>query len=276
MKPKLLLMEDFDNLQAKKRLSEHVDFVSRETVKWDENIIGAYTKLDTFYFHEDDYRWVPNFKFVATPCTGTDHIVLPKRYKLIYLDQDFKCGVGRQITSTAEHTLSLMLQLAKKKKMQLSGKTVGIIGCGRIGSEVSEYCFALGMNLKMIDAWDDYFVSRETLIKESDVISIHVPLNKDTKGMIGERELSMMKDGVMIINTSRQEVINVSDLLDAINVDKKEIYYADDFKNEYELSGWNFLQTPHIGGNCQEARMITDDYIVDKIIEEVKGGKIND
>jgi D-3-phosphoglycerate dehydrogenase len=136
----------------------------------------------------------------------------------------------------AEHTISLILALLRRIPWahmavisgdfsrepflgwDVTGKTLGIIGVGRIGRLVAQKATALGM---VVIAFDPFvqtaeskldsilkFVSFDELLKESDIISIHVPLKEDTKGMIGERELMQMKPGSFLINISRAGIVN--------------------------------------------------------------------
>jgi phosphoglycerate dehydrogenase-like enzyme len=199
---------------------------------------------------------------VVCPCTGIDHVKSPH---IIYLDDDFKRGIGRAVTSTAEHTWSLLLQLAKMKRMQLSNKTIGIVGYGRIGQQIKRYAMSHDMEINIGDTWTCP-QDRLRLLRESDIITLHVPLNSETNGMISTYEFGAMKDGAMLINTSRQEIVNIEDLKEAIKT--KDIFYADDFKNNVDLCEYaNVIQTRHIAGNCMEAREATDIYVATKTIE---------
>jgi D-3-phosphoglycerate dehydrogenase len=199
---------------------------------------------------------------VFCPCTGVDHI---RATNVIYLDDEWKRGEGRNITSTAEHTFSLILQLAKMRRMQLSGKTIGIIGYGRIGQRVAKYAQAFDMNVLAYDGQESTLL--HNILHDTDIVTLHVPLNDETKGMIGHKELEIMKYATLLVNTSRPEIINKDDLKKAIA--NKNIYYADDFKDDLYLFDYhsNVIQTRHIGGNCIEAREATDIYIAKKAIE---------
>jgi D-3-phosphoglycerate dehydrogenase len=221
---------------------------------------------------------------VFSPCTGVDHIQAPK---VIHLDDEWKQTEGREVTSTAEHTWSLILQLAKLNKMQLCGKTLGIIGYGRIGKQVARYAQSFGMNIYAIDKRSDthidYYSFGENVthditaqtILQSDIITIHVPLNEETENMISKQEFDKMKSGTLLVNTSRQEIINKNDLIEALNCEALG-GYADDFQTVCDLAEEHglfeplVLQTWHIAGNCIEAREATDIYIAKKIVEYVK------
>jgi len=140
-------------------------------------------------------RPVNTNRTVFCPCTGVDHIKAPK---IIHLDEEWKKTEGRKITSTAEHTWSLLLSSAKLNRMQISQKNIGIIGYGRIGRIVSRYAGAFGMNQFVYDPYfcEDYSeYTLYKLLKNADIVTIHIPLNEETKGLIGEREFNQMKPG---------------------------------------------------------------------------------
>ncbi|MEM2022603.1 MAG: hydroxyacid dehydrogenase, partial [Archaeoglobaceae archaeon] len=154
---------------------------------------------------------------------------------------------GGNTISTAEHAIALMFAAARKipqadrslkegkwdrKKfvgIELRGKTVGVIGLGRIGFEVAKRCKALEMN---VIAYDPYvpaeraekigvkLVDFETLLRESDIITLHVPKTKETAGMIGKKEIEKMKDKVMIINAARGGLIDEVALYEALKSGK--------------------------------------------------------
>lgn len=211
---------------------------------------------------------------VCCPCTGIDHVKSPH---IIHLDEVWKRGDGVMVTSTAEHTWSLVLGLAKLKKMQLSNKHIGIIGYGRIGQQVEEYAKAFNMFVDAYDKFKKPFIGYEDngfyasnniekILRESDIITLHVPLNDETKGMIGKSEFDLMKHGALLVNTSRPEIVDKFSLIDNLYGGKVG-GYADDFSNYWNFNHENVIQTPHIAGNCLEAREATDTYIATKTIE---------
>lgn len=283
MRPKILLL---DEPHPKARaIMEEVAELDTEWCGYKEccgRYDGVYIQLTQI-----NSKNIPDdINFIACPCTGIDHLDVPPWIKIIYLDEQWKSKEGQEITSTAEHTLSLMLQIAKLNKIQLSDKKLGIIGCGRIGTMVSEMAWnGFNMNLLIYDKYkkhidlglgdeiwrgkaDDF----KKVLQESDIITIHVPLNEETKGMIGEKEFNLMKDTALLINTSRAEIVNSHALLNS-NV----AGYADDFlesHGEYFINKlkekMSVIMTPHIGGNCLEAREATDIYIANKIKEYIK------
>jgi D-3-phosphoglycerate dehydrogenase len=234
----------------------------------DGKIVGIWTDLDVI--NNEVLRDIGNcsqLKFIATPCTGTDHIKVTG-YDIIYLDEKWRSEDGKEVTSTAEHTWSLILQLAKLKRMQLYKKCIGIIGLGRIGTRVSTYSDSFGMDRHIFDK-DSESKYLEVLLRESDIITLHVPLNDKTKGMIGKEQLEMMKPGAMLINTSRPSIVDKNSLIEALYSGHLG-GYADDFSNVRMIFHENVIQTPHIGGNCIEAREATEIYIHKKVNEYIR------
>ncbi len=114
----------------------------------------------------------------------------------------------------------------------LAGKTMGIVGCGRIGSRVAKIADALGMRVLGVNPSENpdfagTYVSLETLLSESDVISLHCPANAETVGMIRRDTIAKMKDGAILINTSRGSLISESDVYDALESGKLAGYGTD-------------------------------------------------
>ena len=151
--------------------------------------------------------------------------------------------------------------------IELEGKTMGIIGFGRIGQRTGEIAKALGMRVIAFDAFQNdagraigSYVDLDTLYKESDVISLHCPLFPETKGIINANSIANMKDGVIILNNSRGPLIVEQDLANALNSGK--VYAAGlDVVSEEPISqtnplltAKNCLITPHISWAPKESR----------------------
>jgi glyoxylate reductase len=139
---------------------------------------------------------------------------------------------------------------------ELNNKTLGIIGMGRIGKRVSQIA-SMGFKMKILDSSQNKL---DEILCNSDFISLHVPLNDNTKGMIGMRELKMMKPTAILINTARGEIINQNDLILAL--ENKIIWGAGLDVATPEplpvdsklLKLTNVFITPHIGSGSLEAR----------------------
>jgi D-3-phosphoglycerate dehydrogenase len=167
------------------------------------------------------------------------------------------------------------LKKAYAKGIELRGKKIGIIGFGRIGRETAKIALGLGMDVLAYDLFEVpkeleltlgsnirvncpvSAVSVETLIKDSDFISLHVPFAE--KPVLGKHEFAIMKDGVCIVNCSRGGTIDEDALLEALNSGKVAFAGLDVFDNEPNprqdiLSHSNISLTPHIGASTNEAQ----------------------
>lgn len=215
---------------------------------------------------------------------------------------------GGNTISTAEHAIALMFAAARKipqadrslkegkwdrKKfvgIELRGKTVGVIGLGRIGFEVAKRCKALEMN---VIAYDPYvpaeraekigvkLVDFETLLRESDIITLHVPKTKETAGMIGRKEIEKMKDRVIIINAARGGLIDEVALYEALKSGKVYAAGIDVFEKEPPspdnplIKHENAITTPHIAASTEEAQLSVGMIVAEDMIRFAKGYPVN-
>lgn len=206
--------------------------------------------------------------------------------------------------TTAEHTIALLFAVARRipeahisvksgkwerEKFvgrELLGKTIGIIGLGNIGKRVAEISKAIGMRVIFYDPYveDPRFekVSFDELLERSDIISVHVPLNEKTKGMIGENEIKKMKDGVIIINCARGGVIDEHALAKYIDDGKILGAGVDVFSKEPITPDNPLLEkdrvifTPHLGASTVEGQKNASIEIAHKMIKFLKYGVIED
>ena len=162
------------------------------------------------------------------------------------------------------------------KGTELFGKTLGIIGMGRIGREVAKRAKCLGMNViatrhvRQIPEELAKTVSYDELYKEADFISIHIPLTEETRHMISKEAFEKMKDGVVIINCSRGGVVDEKALLEALKNGKVKGAALDVFEVEPPVDNEllkldNVIGTPHIGASTKEAQARIGVAIVEKI-----------
>ncbi len=273
-------------------------------------VIGDYTfkmRID-----RDMCRAMSNVKLIQQPSTGYDHIDI---------DACAEAGVpvanagGANSVSVAEYTIMAALALLKRllyahqKTMEgewpqwrlmemgtfdLEGKTWGIIGLGRIGREVAKRVKAFGVRVLYYDkvrlereAEEELGVTYRPLarlLRESDVVSIHVPLTSETRGMIGERELRMMKPTAVFINPSRGELVDEEALARALSERwiagaAVDVYSTEPPPREHPLlelarSGEaNIIVTPHIAGANTDARSRIIQFSIMNIINVLRGGK---
>ena len=163
----------------------------------------------------------------------------------------------------------------KYKGTEICGKTLGLIGFGRIAREVAKRANALGMNVIYYDIagkceeYEEFkCCTLEYLLKNSDFISVHIPFNKDRGALLKEEEFNIMKDGVYIINCARGGVIEEEALLKALNNGKVIAAALDVFENEPKpkkelINHERVSVTPHIGASTKEAQIRIGEEIVD-------------
>jgi glycerate dehydrogenase len=173
--------------------------------------------------------------------------------------------------------------------IELEGKTMGIIGCGRIGQRTAGIAQALGMTVLACDEHEVpelagstfKYVNLGILLKESDVIALHCPLTPSTKGLINEETISKMKDGVIIINDSRGPLIVEQDLKDALESGKVyaaacDVVSVEPIRNDNPLlTAKNMIITPHIAWAPIESRKRLMDYTVENLAKYIGGNPIN-
>lgn len=232
------------------------------------------------------------------------------------VDVDYATSKGILVTNAAggnavtmgEFTMCLMLCAARKvlpaidasrrghpdrtdfNGFELMGKTLGIVGVGNIGREVAKRAQVFGMKTIGCDVYPQageearsgiILKSFEEVLKESDVITIHVPYNKDTHHMFSTKEFNMMKPGSIILNMARGGIVNEQDLIAAVN-SKHLAGAALDVSEEEPISASNpllhtenILYVPHIGGQTPEAYANISRIVADEIMLYAKGKRPN-
>jgi len=170
--------------------------------------------------------------------------------------------------------------------IELKGKTLGIIGFGRIGRRVAEFGKAFGMRVIYYDVYRNEkaeeelgveYKPLEELLRESDFVSIHVPLTKETYHMIGEKELKMMKPTAIIINTARGPVIDTQALVKALKEGwiagaGLDVFEQEPLPENHELTAFkNVVLAPHIGSATYEARRGMAELVAENLIAFAKG-----
>jgi D-3-phosphoglycerate dehydrogenase len=208
--------------------------------------------------------------------------------------------------STAELALAHIFALARhipqanasmkaggweKKKyggVQLTGKTVGIIGLGRIGSNLAKRCQACEMRVIGLDPFlSDEQISHlgvtpvdfETIWKTADVISVHVPLTDKTRGLIGEREIAMMKPSTMLINCARGGIMDEEAVAAAVSSGRLagaafDVFTEEPPKNSPFVPVENIVMTPHLGASTEEAQVEVAIETAQEIVDYFTSGMI--
>jgi D-3-phosphoglycerate dehydrogenase len=225
---------------------------------------------------------LPRLKVIAKYGIGLDSIdvshATSKRIPVL-----FTPGVNE--TTVAEHAYGLIIGCAKgfwfhlnavkkgqwkrQTGIELFGKTLGVVGLGRIGKEMVKRATAFGMNSIAFDVyWDEAFAKQynvrrvstaQDVLREADIVTLHSPLTSETRGMINKTSLAMMKDGAILINTARGGLVVEEDVAEACKSGKLRGYGADVLDVEpmktphvfQEVD--NILLTPHIGSRTFES-----------------------
>ena len=235
-----------------------------------------------------------NLKVICTASTGTNHIdkAYAKEKNLPILALTLEREVIERISSTAEHAFALTMtsirHVVKSHNKAIEGEwdytkyigrqmnhlTVGVIGYGRLGFKYSRYCRAFDSQVLVYDPYKKVennelkqVSNLNCLLEKSDVIAIHVHVTEETLGMINVKCFKKMKNDVLIINTSRGDVINESDLVSFLKEAPKAQVATDVLSDEirnrldspllkYAQQSDQVLITQHIGGMTSEAQEI--------------------
>jgi D-3-phosphoglycerate dehydrogenase len=249
-----------------------------------------------------------NLKVVGRAGVGVDNVDLDAATEFGILVMN---SPGGSTTTTAEHTVAMLFALARNipqayrtlkshqweknkfKGVELAGKTLGVIGLGRIGSEVARKCQSMGMQVIAFDPFinpDAHLssgfdlVDLQQVFRDSDFITVHVPLTDETRNIINKDAIARMKDGVRLLNCARGGIINEQDLYDALKSGKAAGAAFDVFDTEpntdsplLELD--TFIATPHLGASTVEAqRKVSEDIcrqVSDYLLKNIVDGALN-
>lgn len=207
----------------------------------------------------------------------------------------YMTNIARNVSLTFEKVKSNQIQSIAPKEFigyEINNKTLGLVGCGKIGQKVAEIA-KNGFNMNLI-AYDP-FVSiedckkygiekvneLEDLMYRADIVSVSVPLTRDTYHLIGEAAINQMKSSAILINTSRGGVVDEEALYQALKTNKIFAAASDVFEQEPPttenllLSLDNFVATPHIGANTVEAMKLMGTTVVDEVLRILNGKEAN-
>lgn len=225
----------------------------------DALLIRTRTRCDEALLHQTPV------KFIATATIGFDHI-----------DADF-CETnnikwtnapGCNSSSVQQYIAAALLKIASESHFNLKDKTIGIIGVGHVGSKVEKFAKVIGMNVIMNDPprarneKKHEFLNLEQLLNESDIITLHVPLNLEgqdkTYHLFNNEIFSKIKKGSWLINSSRGEVVDTEALKNALSSERLAGAVLDVWENEpdidTQLMDMTFLATPHIAGYSTDGK----------------------
>jgi D-3-phosphoglycerate dehydrogenase len=244
----------------------------------------------------------PKLRVVGRAGVGVDNVDLPAATSAGVLVMNTP---GGNAISVAEHTLALMLSMARaipqasastksgkweKKKFlghELRGKTLGIVGLGSIGREVAKRAHAFDMRIIGSDPYVTFQVAKDLgielvtlhdLYSQSDYLTLHVSLTPETEGILNDAAFARMKAGIRVVNCARGELVDVAALQAAMESGHVSGAALDVFPEEptkagdplFALDG--LIATPHIGGSTEEAQEIVGVRIAEQMVEYLKNG----
>lgn len=228
---------------------------------------------------KDFFDACPNVKMLSIAFTGLDHIDLEECERRGILVNN---AAGYSTEAVAEEVICMMISLYRHviendkitrsckgsplaPGREISGKTVGIVGLGAIGQRVAKLAQAFGCK---VIAWNRTpkdidgvtFVDKETLFKESDIVTLHIALNNDTRDFVSAEEIALMKKTAIIVNAARGPIVNTNDIAEALKNGRIAGAAIDVYDREHPiaednplLSVPNTMLLPHIGFATEEA-----------------------
>ena len=307
--PRVLISDAMDNIAEKILLSNNIEvdvitnFTPDELIKninnYDGLIVRSATKVT-----KEVIENAKNLKVVGRAGAGVDNIDInaAKEKNIIVMNTP-----GGNTNATAEHTLALLLSLSRKiskadltthkgewakkslKGNEIKGKTIGIIGFGNVGKRFAQMCNSLGLKVlvfsKTFDTvknqFPDYIsCDLNKILKDADIVSFHCKPNLDGSPIISAKEIAIMKNNVLIINTARGNLVSEIDLNDAIKNNTiggvaLDVFEEEPAKNNILFGLENVLLTPHIAASTAEAQVIVAEMIANQFVDFFLKNKIN-
>ncbi len=292
----LELLQAADDIAYDLRIDLSRDELLALVPEYDALIVRSGTQVD-----EEVLKAGRNLKVVGRAGMGVDNIdvAAATRAGIIVMNTP-----GANSVATAEHTMALMLAVTRHVAeahasllqglwerasfagTELQGKTLGIIGFGRIGRLVAQRAHAFGMTILAYDPFVSEEVAVDTnvtlvdlddLLADADYVSLHTALLAETEGLIDAESIGQMKDGVIIINVARGRLINDQDLAAALQSGKVaaaaiDVYRQEPPYAENPLLGLpNVLHTPHLGASTAEAQIVVATQMADQVIKALRG-----
>ena len=306
--PKVLISDSMDSIAEKILSSNNIDvdvktdFTVEELITkiplYDGLIVRSATKVTKKIIDN-----AKNLKIIGRAGAGVDNIDLisAKEKKILVMNTP-----GGNTNATAEHTLALLLSLSRKiskadtsthkgewakknlKGNEIKGKTIGIIGFGNVGRRFAEMCKALGLKVLIVsksfnnvkDVYPDYdSCDLNAALEQADIISFHCKPNFDGSSVISSKELNLMKNTALIINTARGNLVSEVDLCEAIKENKIggaaiDVFETEPATNNALFGLENILLTPHIAASTSEAQVIVAEMVANQFVEYFLNNKI--
>ncbi len=326
-------VEDWEKIHLERKLKEHslnesVKFTKEELDETNASLYSNADIISVFIYSKVNKKVIdsmPNLKLIITRSTGYDHIDVEYAKQKGITVANIP-GYGNN--TVAEYTFGLILALARKFKpmilriergdfsrqglmgIDLMGKTIGIIGTGKIGSYVARIAHGFGMNIlaydrskkqNLIDKYGVKYVGLEELLRKSDIVTLHVPYNKSTHYLINRFNIKLMKPDAMLINTSRGAVVEMDAVIEALKEGKlaggvaldtfeaEDVIVEEEFLKRddipaiklkkaleafYVLNEENVIISPHNAYNTKDALKRILDMTVENIDKFIKEGQV--
>ncbi len=188
---------------------------------------------------------------------------------------------AKTLAPTEEMDVAKQVEKGKSKYAghEIYGKTLGVVGLGAIGRKIAESCAALGMFIVGYDPFVtecegvEVYTDLKEMLAKADIVTLHLPANDATKKMINKDVISAMKDGVLLLNYSRDKLVNEDDLLEALASGKVSQYVCD-FPNDHMVGKPGVILTPHLGASSAEAEDNCAEMAVREIRNYLENGNI--
>ncbi len=253
---------------------------NQQTYKIDQELlegtqIGIINSCSTGLNHIDlDYCKENNIKI---QCHKTDYELINQLPSTSELAFGLMLSLLRKIPESKNHTLNYQWDYTQFMGRQVKDLKIGIIGYGRLGKMMEGYCRAFGAKTYIYDPYVNVpQTSLERMFQECDVISLHVHVTDKTRYMISSKLLGLVEKDLYIINTSRGEIVNEIDIVEALNTEKLTGYGADVVENEFDdltkspiikamSKGKNIIVTPHTGGMTIEGQTKAYKWSINKL-----------
>ena len=320
MKPRLLVITPVKHIRGvadKLESIADVTYIDDPTI---DEIIPLIANFDALFTNPNKSRIFigkkimetgKKIKVICTASTGTNHIDIDyakkKCIKVLSLTEERE--IINKISSTAEHAFALTMTSLRRVMSghndvmkggwnyekfigrQMDGLTIGVVGYGRSGSMYANYCLAFDSKVLVYDPYKDCNNKKitkisniGTLLVESDIISFHIHVTSETINMVDKNWFRQMKSNVLMINTSRGDILVEKDLVKFLAVNNQmriaTDVLADEIQNrtaspllEYAAKSEQVIITPHIGGMTREAQEIAYNYAATRLKIFYKGRK---
>ena len=284
-KGNVFLYETANKLKVKQALLKHqintiVCNPNQQTYKIDEELLGG-TKVTLINSCSTGLNHIDvnycNDNNIKIQCHKDDYELINQLPSTSELAFGLMLSLLRKIPHSQEHVSKYNWDYTQFMGRQIKDLKIGIIGYGRLGKIMGEYCKAFGAKIFIYDPYVNVpQISLNQMFQECDVISLHVHVTDETKYMINKKLLGLSQKDLYIINTSRGEIVNELDVVNALNTGKLTGYGTDVIENEFDditkspiikamNKGENIIVTPHIGGMTIEGQTKAYKWSINKL-----------